>query len=227
MIIIMMQEKFSNENNRSLNYTKIDQCQDNNCIDNDEYYRQILHLNEHFNIEQDIKIILTNRFRLILFIFFILTSQSNALPIYQSLQTQSKYFRSRFFGINFCLVNYNQQSPSSLPVAMVQLTDRSHPQQSFKVYRRFPNPIQQQLNNIPSYSNGAVVQIYDQTNINNQQQSSPIVQNPNQQQQQFTLQVRRERQRRAMIEKIVTMFDEDGWLLFFFLFRFILFLFYR
>jgi len=89
---MMMQEKFLNENNRSLNYTKIDRCQDNNCIDNDEYYRQILHLNEHFNIEQDIKIILTNRFRLILFIFLILTSQSNALPIYQPLQTQSKHF---------------------------------------------------------------------------------------------------------------------------------------
>jgi hypothetical protein len=87
-----MQEK----NNRSLNYTIIDRCQDNICIDNDEYYRQILHLNEYFICEQDIKIILTNRFRLILFILLILSSQSNALPI---LQTQSKIIRSFVFCI--------------------------------------------------------------------------------------------------------------------------------
>lgn len=80
-----MQEKMFNENNRSMNYTKIiDRCQDNNCIDNDEYYQQILHINEHFKCEQDIKIILTNRFRFILFVFLILTSQSYALPIYQN-----------------------------------------------------------------------------------------------------------------------------------------------
>ncbi len=97
--MMMMQEKFSNENNRSLNYTIIDRCQDNICIDNDEYYRQILHLNEHLNIEQDlkIKIILTNRFRLILLVFLFLTSQSNALPIYQSSQNQSKYFEFILF----------------------------------------------------------------------------------------------------------------------------------
>jgi len=121
-----------------------------------------------------------------------------------------------FLELGFCvLVNYNQpgslsyiqQPPSSLPVARVELTDRSYPQQTFKVYRRFPNPIQQPLNNIPSYSNGAVVQVYDQTNFINQQQSSVIVQNSNQQ---LTLQIRRERQRRAMIDKIVTIFDEDG-----------------
>jgi hypothetical protein len=113
-------------------------------------------------------------------------------------------FDQVFFELIFglFLVNYNQQPPSSLPVARVQLTDRStYSQQSFKVYRRFPNSIQQQLNNIPSYSNGAVVQIYDQTNFNNQQQ--------------LTLQIRRERQRRAIIEKIVTIFDEDGLFSFF------------
>ncbi len=133
--------------------------------------------------------------------------------------------------MDFVLVNYNQpgsvsyiqQPPSSLPVAMIQLTDR-YPQQSFNVYRRFPNPIQQQqqqqINNIPSYSNGASVQIYDQTNFNNQQQSSAIVQNPNPQQ--LTLQIRRERQRRAIIDKIVLIFDEDG-LFFCFLFQLIFF----
>ncbi len=211
------------ENNRSLNYTKIERCQDNNCIDNDEYYRQILYLNEHLNSEKDIKIILTNRFRLILFIFFILTSQSNALPIYQLSQNQSKYFKLIFLFqiiLNF-LVNYNQperlsyiqQSPSSLPIARVQLTDRStYSQQPFNIYRRYPIQQQQQLNNIPSYSNGAVVQVYDQTS---QQQSSAFVQqNPNQQK--LTLQLRRERQRRSMIDKIVVLFDEDG-LLFYYL----------
>jgi hypothetical protein len=161
------------ENNRSLNYTKIDRCQDKNSIDNDEYYRQILHLNEHFyNCEQDIKIIFNNRLRTILFVFFILISQSNALPLYPS---------------------YIQSPPSSLPVAMVQLTEQSvYPQQTYKIYRRFPNQIEQPMQPIPSYSNGAVVQIYDQTNSHNQQQ------------------FRRERQRRAMIDKIVTIFDEDG-----------------
>jgi hypothetical protein len=110
--------------------------------------------------------------------------------------------------IELFLVNYNQpqslQSPSSLPVAMVQLTDRSmYPQQFFKVYRRFPATIQSQFNNIPSYSNAAVVQVHNQ-----QQSSSIIVQNPNEQQ--FTLQIRRERQRRAMIDRMVSLFDEDG-----------------
>jgi hypothetical protein len=32
---MVMQEKFYDENTRSLNYTKIDRCQDNSCIDND------------------------------------------------------------------------------------------------------------------------------------------------------------------------------------------------
>lgn len=87
---------------------------------------------------------------------------------------------------------YIQTAPGNLPVAMVQLADQSaHPLQSYRVYRRMPNPI-------PSYSNGAVVQNYDQ-----QQQQPPqaIIQDQ---------QIRRERQRRAMIEKIVTIFDEDG-----------------
>ncbi|CAF2524319.1 unnamed protein product [Rotaria sp. Silwood2] len=207
---MMTQRKFYDENNRSLNYTKIDQCQDNNYNDNDDYYRQILHLNEHINYEQDIKfkIILTNRLHLILFIFLILTSQSNALPIFQSLQrpTDSNQYGS---------LSSIQQSPLSLPVAMVQLSDRSlyHPQPSYKVYRRISNPVQQQLKNIPSYSNGAVIKIYDQTNFihhhqQQQQQSSMIVQNPNEQQ--LTLQLKRERQRRVMIDRIVSIFDDDG-----------------
>lgn len=89
-----MQRIFDDENNRSLNYSKIDQYQDNITIDNDEHYRQILHENEHFNYENDIKItvILTNRFHLILLTFLILTSQTNALPIYQTIPTPSNYF---------------------------------------------------------------------------------------------------------------------------------------
>lgn len=85
---------------------------------------------------------------------------------------------------------------------MVQLNDRSmYPQQSFKVYRRFPH------SNIPSYSNAAYVHVHNQ-----QQQSSIIVQNTNEQQ--FALQIRRERQRRAMIDRMVLLFDEDGLFLF-------------
>ena len=93
-MMMMMQEKFYNENNRSLNYTKIDRCQDNIRISNDECYQQILHSNEHFNKKQDkkIKIILKDRFHCILFVFLILISEANAASIYQSLQTQSKYF---------------------------------------------------------------------------------------------------------------------------------------
>jgi hypothetical protein len=53
---------------------------------NDEYYKQILYSNEYIiNSKNDItiKIILTSRFYLFIFIFLILTSQSNALPIPQ------------------------------------------------------------------------------------------------------------------------------------------------
>lgn len=88
MMMMMMQKKFY-----ELNYTKIDPCQDNNSIDNDEYCRQILHLNEHFNYDYEIKfkINVTNRFCLVLFVFLILTSQSNALPIYPTLKMPGKY----------------------------------------------------------------------------------------------------------------------------------------
>ncbi len=90
---MMTQEIFNDENNRSLNYTKIDRCQDNICIDNDEYYKQIFYLNNEKDNNINIKILLTNRFHFILFVFLFLTSQSNALPIYQPLQSQSKSFR--------------------------------------------------------------------------------------------------------------------------------------
>ncbi|CAF2116572.1 unnamed protein product [Rotaria magnacalcarata] len=202
-MMMMMQNKFYDENNRSLNYTKIDRCQDNISIDNDEYYRQILHSNEHFNYNKDItfKIIFTNRFRLILFIFLILTSQSNALPMYQTLR------------IPFDSNQPGNLSPTQkpLPTPMVKITDRSlYPQHSYKVHRRISKPIQPQLPHIPSYSNGAGIKIYDQTNTNHRQEQPWLItfQNPNEQQ--LTIQLKRERQRRAMIEKMVTLFDEDG-----------------
>lgn len=54
----------------------------------------------------------------------------------------------------------------------------------YKVYRHHP---------IPSYSNGAVVQVSsDQNKLNNQKQ------------------FKRERYRRLMIDRIFTKFDEDG-----------------
>jgi hypothetical protein len=53
---------------------------------NDEDYKQIFYSNEYFNFNKDliIQINRTNRFHLFLLIFFILTSQANALPIPQS-----------------------------------------------------------------------------------------------------------------------------------------------
>ena len=172
---MMMQENVAdNENHRSLNYTKIDRCQDNLSIDNDESCRQISSSNADAYSKEAIQIKLnfTHRLRLIFLVFLFFTSHSNALPIPRS-----------------------QSPPPSYPLAMVQLTERlPYPQQSFNVYRRFPNPIQQPVHLIPSYSNGGAVQVYNP-------QSSVIAQN-----QQF----KRERQRRAMVEKIITIFDEDG-----------------
>ncbi len=173
----MMQEIFDDENHRSLNYTKIDRCQDNISIDNDEYYRQIFSSNEYLPFKQKIlfQINFINHISLILFMFLFLTSQANSLPIYV------------------------QQTPSpGLPLTMVEINDRSaYSPHTFNVYRRYPNSIQQQqINRIPSYSNSAFVQVYDQ-----QQQVSASVQNQ---------QLRRERQRRAMVDKMVIIFDEDG-----------------
>ncbi|UJR36515.1 hypothetical protein I4U23_029236 [Adineta vaga] len=184
----MMQEIFYDESNRSMKYTKIDHCQDNISIDNDDYYKQIIYSHEQRISNQKIKleIILTNRTHLIFFIFLIFTSQTYALPLYQAPSVNYNSVQN---------YNYNQQS---LPVAMVQLSDRPVYPQSYKMYRRFPN---QQVNTHPGYSNAAVVQV--------RQPAAVILQNhPNEQQ--LTLQLRRERQRRAMIDKMVTLFDEDG-----------------
>ena len=164
--MMMMQEIFDDdENHRALNYTKIDRCQDNLSIDNDEYYRQISSSNEYLPPKQKIRLPIhfINHIALILFILLLLTSQTNALPIYA-----------------------RQSSSPNLPIAMVQLTDRSvYSPQTFNVYRRFPNPMQQQIHRIPP------VQIYESSNVQNQQ-------------------LRRERQRRAMVDKMITMFDDDG-----------------
>jgi hypothetical protein len=96
---------------------------------------------------------------------------------------------------------YNQQLSPSFPAAMVQITDNSTPTiyppiNSYKVYRRLP---------ISSYSNGAAVHVYDQTNLINQQQ------------------LKRERHRRTMIDRIFLLFDEDGLFLIKFLFTILFF----
>ncbi len=191
----MMQEIFDDENHRSLNYTKIDRCQDNISIDNDEYYRQIFSSNEYLLPKQKIlfQINFINHLSLFLFIILFLTSQANALPIYVQ-QTQT----------------------SGLPVAMVELTDRSvySPPPTFHVYRRFPNPIQQ-VNRLPNYPNSAAVQVYDQQQVNRMPKypNNDVVQVYDKQQVSTNVQnqqLRRERQRRAMIDKMVTIFDEDG-----------------
>jgi hypothetical protein len=127
------------------------------------------------------------------------------------------------FNYLFVLDNYNQLGSLSYlqqpPPSLAAPTDYSRQTQlnPYKVYRRFPNPIQP----IPSYSNGAVVQIYGQTNFNNQQQSSSMIaQNPNEQQ--LTLQIRRERQRRAMVDRMILLFDDDGLFFVFFYYYLIL-----
>jgi hypothetical protein len=66
---------------------------------------------------------------------------------------------------------------------MPQLTEHSTPINTYKIYQHHP---------IPSYSNGAVVQVSDQTNFNNRQQ------------------LKRERYRRIMIDRMFSIFDEDG-----------------
>ncbi|CAF1136162.1 unnamed protein product [Rotaria sp. Silwood1] len=57
---------------------------------------------------------------------------------------------------------------------------------NYKIYRHIP---------ISSYSNNGIVQVYNQRNFNNQQQER---------------QLRRERYRRIMIDKIFFIFDEDA-----------------
>ena len=83
---MMMQEKSP----RSLNYTKIDRCQNNLSIDSDEFYRQIFYLNDRLNNSQEKKfeICFLNRYQVILFCFLILISQANTSPIYQSSQSK-------------------------------------------------------------------------------------------------------------------------------------------
>lgn len=82
---MMMQEDLDDKNHRSMNYNKIDRCQDNFSIDNDESYRQISPSNLNLHSKQDIslQINLTNHLRLILLMFLFFTSQTHALPLYQ------------------------------------------------------------------------------------------------------------------------------------------------
>lgn len=95
-----------------------------------------------------------------------------------------------FFKTTF-LVSSNQPSePSHLPTVKFS-NNFPYPHHSYKLHRRISKPIQPQLPLIPSYSNGAVVKIYDQPEL-------------------LSVQVKRERQRRAMIDRMLTMFDEDG-----------------
>ncbi|CAF1062818.1 unnamed protein product [Adineta steineri] len=139
--------------------------QENN--NNDDFYKQIFYSNNYLHYDKDvtIKLNVINQLHLFIFLFLILTTPSNALPIYKA-----------------------NSPPSSYPAAIVQVIDHStssmYPPQvnSYKVYRRLP---------IPSYSNGAVGQVYDQTNVNRQQE------------------LKRERYRRTMIDKMFSLFDED------------------
>ena len=86
MMMMMMQEVFHDDSNRSMNYTKIDHCQDNISIDNDDYYKQIIHSTKqrHSNQEIKLQIIVAHRIHLILFIFLFLTCQTSSLPLYQN-----------------------------------------------------------------------------------------------------------------------------------------------
>lgn len=85
--------------------------------------------------------------------------------------------------------SYNIQPPSiSFSSDKIQLRNSSlspiySQYNRYKVYRHIP---------IPSYSNNAPIQVYDNKNLNNQQQ------------------LKRERYRRSMIDRMFIIFDEDG-----------------
>ncbi|CAF3298662.1 unnamed protein product [Rotaria socialis] len=145
---------------------------------NDEYYKQIFHSNVYLNYDNHsiIKINLTNRFRLYIFCFLILTSASTALPIPPVNSNQANS------------LSYIQQPSTTFSIEIFQFKDSSTPSiypqlDKYNVYRHIP---------IASYSNNAVIQVYDDKNLNNQPQ------------------LRRERYRRAMIDRMFLMFDEDA-----------------
>ncbi|CAF4676754.1 unnamed protein product, partial [Rotaria sp. Silwood2] len=146
---------------------------------NDEYYKQIFYSNEYLNYDKDllIKINLTKQFRLVIFCILILTSQTNALPIF------------RVNSNPIVSLSNIQKSSTSFSTTKFQLKNLSTPSNrlqldNYKIYRHIP---------ISSYSNNAIVQANYQRNLNNQQQ-----------------QLRRERYRRIMIDRIFLIFDEDA-----------------
>jgi hypothetical protein len=133
----------------------------------DEYYKQIFYSNDYLIDENNpaIRINLFHRSYLLIFIFLIFTSQSNALSIPQS--TFYFYFKCLK---NFFLVNYHhiRQPLLSFPINKLQLTDISTPSvYTYKIYRSHPEAFVQQ-------------------------------------------QLKRERYRRTMIDRLFSKFDDDG-----------------
>ena len=213
-----MEETSLEQHYRSMNYTTLDRCQDAFSIDKEESYRQLYHCNEHVNDEHKlhIQLMVIRRWHVLLLVFLILTSQCNALPIVQSLSSKAPKPEC---SLNTCLLSVNRYQPQRLvylpPLPSPRPFDRSTypPPSSFnsaKAYRHYsiPSQQQQQLRQpIPSYSNGAQVQISNLV-YRPQQQQQPISSAMNNNV--MNQQLQREQQRRAMIDKMLALFDDDG-----------------
>ncbi|CAF1191566.1 unnamed protein product [Rotaria magnacalcarata] len=147
---------------------------------NDEYYKQIFHSNVSLNYENHSIIKINLTYRFRLYIFCFL--------ILTSTSTASPIPPVNSNQVN-SLSYIQQPSPSTtFSIEKFQLKDSSTPSiypqlDKYNVYRHIP---------IPSYSNHAVIQVYGNKNFNNQQQ------------------LRRERYRRTMIDRMFLMFDDDA-----------------
>ncbi|CAF1440691.1 unnamed protein product [Rotaria sordida] len=147
---------------------------------NDEYYKQIFYSNEYLNYNKDLIIKINLTNQFRLFIFCILI-----------LTSQTNALPIRRINSNQIINLYNIQQFSTTTTIQVTTprTPSNHLQlNNYNIYQHIP---------ISSYSNSGFVQVYNQRNFHNQQQ-------------QQQKQLRRERYRRIMIDRMFLIFDEDA-----------------
>ncbi|CAF1066154.1 unnamed protein product [Didymodactylos carnosus] len=207
----------TNEQNECMNYVQLINTESTQY--SNQYYSKTINTQFRYPSFRSITCIL-------LILMSNLTQNSYALPIFISQQQQQNNFnpsQNVFIQQENSHVrsnNYPYLSNQYLP----QNSQQTH-LNTYKVYKhqpvlnqipQYPNVIQpqqqQQRLRVPSYSNGGLTQILDQTaysqnNVNNNIGNSSIIQ---QNIQQVTNNIRRERQRRAMIDKMLILFDDDG-----------------